>query len=362
MPIKEKLGAGQPRCSAFWSLRFGFHRQKEGKSLSPETALVNLKFSQQGTYCTLLHHRARGVKFKEDYQGRGTLLKENSLHRCYCCWVLGEADTRSAARVHVVELWAVSAGIHPVVRVRLLWTCFYTDLLPLNIYTTSSRMLKAHKRIDKQLFVLTCTSHFLPCFLFFLKCFILMWCFLQQEAPPQENLSLHKQAACEIFFCSCAVLLSFCDHWLLSLRLFSFHSLGRWRHQRDQHHPCGQGGLRESWCLSVWTAQSPGTGILWQGNLLLLFRFLSILTTCLFFSSSFATLTPQPTKIVASLTVFLVFVIFLGGIFWKKIILQVFLVRKVTPPDANQLYAMKVLKKATLKGTATSALAMVVKF
>lgn len=85
------------------------------------------------------------------------------------------------------------------------------------------------------------------------------------------------------FFCSCAVLLSFCDHWLLSLRLFSFHSLGRWRHQRDQHHPCGQGGLRESWCLSVWTAQSPGTGILWQGNLLLLFRFLSILTTCLFF-------------------------------------------------------------------------------
>lgn len=120
------------------------------------------------------------------------------------------------------------------------------------------------------------------------------------------------------FFCSCAVLLSFCDHWLLSLRLFSFHSLGRWRHQRDQHHPCGQGGLRESWCLSVWTAQSPGTGILWQGNLLLLFRFLSILTTCLFFSSSFATLTPQPTKIVASLTVFLVFVIFLGGIFLKK--------------------------------------------
>lgn len=278
---------------------------------------MNLKFSQQGTYCTLLHHRARGVKFKEDYQGRGTLLKENSLHRCYCCWVLGEADTRSAARVHVVELWAVSAGIHPVVRVRLLWTCFYTDLLPLNIYTTSSRVLKANKRIDKQLFVLTCTSHFLPCFLFFWN--VLYW---QQEAPPQENLSLHKQAACEIFFffffCSCAVLLSFCDHWLLSLRLFSFHSLGRWRHQRDQHHPCGQGGLRESWCLSVWTAQSPGTGILWQGNLLLLFRFLSILTTCLFFSSSFATLTPQPTKIVASLTVFLVFVIFLGGIFLKN--------------------------------------------
>lgn len=175
MPIKEKLGAGQPRCSAFWSLRFGFHRQKEGKSLSPETALVNLKFSQQGTYCTLLHHRARGVKFKEDYQGRGTLLKENSLHRCYCCWVLGEADTRSAAHVHVVELWAVSAGIHPVVRVRLLWTCFYTDLLPLNIYTTSSRMLKAHKRIDKQLFVLTCTSHFLPCFLFFFWN-VLYWC------------------------------------------------------------------------------------------------------------------------------------------------------------------------------------------
>lgn len=173
---------------------------------------MNLKFSQQGTYCTLLRHRARGVKFKEDYQGRGTLLKENSLHRCYCCWVLGEADTRSAVRVHVVELWAVSAGIHPVVRVRLLWTCFYTDLLPLNIYTTSSRMLKANKRIDKQLFVLTCTSHFLPCFLFFLKCFILMWCYLQQEAPPQENLSLHKQAACEIFIfflqlCSIAVVL-----------------------------------------------------------------------------------------------------------------------------------------------------------
>lgn len=32
--------------------------------------------------------------------------------------------------------------------------------------------------------------------------------------------------------------------------------------------------------------------------------------------------------------------------------LQVFLVRKVTDPDANELYAMKVLKKATLKGTA----------
>lgn len=34
-----------------------------------------------------------------------------------------------------------------------------------------------------------------------------------------------------------------------------------------------------------------------------------------------------------------------------SVFLQVFLVRKVTPPDANQLYAMKVLKKATLKGT-----------
>lgn len=34
-----------------------------------------------------------------------------------------------------------------------------------------------------------------------------------------------------------------------------------------------------------------------------------------------------------------------------NVVLQVFLVRKVTPPDANQLYAMKVLKKATLKGT-----------
>lgn len=32
--------------------------------------------------------------------------------------------------------------------------------------------------------------------------------------------------------------------------------------------------------------------------------------------------------------------------------LQVFLVRKVTPPDDNQLYAMKVLRKATLKGEA----------
>uniref|UniRef100_A0A3Q4I518 Protein kinase domain-containing protein n=1 Tax=Neolamprologus brichardi TaxID=32507 RepID=A0A3Q4I518_NEOBR len=41
---------------------------------------------------------------------------------------------------------------------------------------------------------------------------------------------------------------------------------------------------------------------------------------------------------------------------------KVFLVRKVTPPDANQLYAMKVLKKATLKGTTTSGLAVVVKF
>lgn len=29
---------------------------------------------------------------------------------------------------------------------------------------------------------------------------------------------------------------------------------------------------------------------------------------------------------------------------------QVFLVRKITPPDSNHLYAMKVLKKATLKG------------
>jgi len=29
---------------------------------------------------------------------------------------------------------------------------------------------------------------------------------------------------------------------------------------------------------------------------------------------------------------------------------QVFLVKKITMPDAGQLYAMKVLKKATLKG------------
>lgn len=29
--------------------------------------------------------------------------------------------------------------------------------------------------------------------------------------------------------------------------------------------------------------------------------------------------------------------------------------RKVTPPDDNQLYAMKVLKKATLKGAVTSS-------
>lgn len=32
---------------------------------------------------------------------------------------------------------------------------------------------------------------------------------------------------------------------------------------------------------------------------------------------------------------------------------QVFLVRKILGPDAGQLYAMKVLKKASLKGTAT---------
>lgn len=30
--------------------------------------------------------------------------------------------------------------------------------------------------------------------------------------------------------------------------------------------------------------------------------------------------------------------------------MQVFLVKKITGPDAGQLYAMKVLKKATLKG------------
>lgn len=33
-------------------------------------------------------------------------------------------------------------------------------------------------------------------------------------------------------------------------------------------------------------------------------------------------------------------------------ILQVFLVRKITSKDAGTLYAMKVLKKATLKGIA----------
>lgn len=32
---------------------------------------------------------------------------------------------------------------------------------------------------------------------------------------------------------------------------------------------------------------------------------------------------------------------------------QVFLVRKIVGPDAGQLYAMKVLKKASLKGNAT---------
>lgn len=34
---------------------------------------------------------------------------------------------------------------------------------------------------------------------------------------------------------------------------------------------------------------------------------------------------------------------------------QVFLVRKITPPDSNHLYAMKVLKKATLKGKGDSS-------
>lgn len=182
-----------------------------------------------------------------------------------------------------------------------------------------------------------------------------MWCYLQQEAPPRENCYLCISKRLVTFFFAavqhcCRSVITDC----FPPRPFYFHSLGRWRHQRDQHHPCGQGGLRESWCLSVWTAQSPGTGILWQGNSLLLFRFLSILTICLFFSSSFATLTPQPTKLVASLTVFLVFVMLFGGNFLKNVFLQVFLVRKVTPPDANQLYAMKVLKKATLKGTAAS--------
>lgn len=35
---------------------------------------------------------------------------------------------------------------------------------------------------------------------------------------------------------------------------------------------------------------------------------------------------------------------------------QVFLVKKITGPDGGQLYAMKVLKKATLKGLCLSAL------
>ncbi len=70
--------------------------------------------------------------------------------------------------------------------------------------------------------------------------------------------------------------------WLLTGLL---HFLGRWRHQGDQHYPRGQGGLREGWCLSVWTSQSFGTGILRQGNthtLSLLFPFSDI------FSPSFA--------------------------------------------------------------------------
>lgn len=37
-------------------------------------------------------------------------------------------------------------------------------------------------------------------------------------------------------------------------------------------------------------------------------------------------------------------------VYIMSVCVQVFLVRKVTGPDAGQLYAMKVLKKATLKG------------
>lgn len=48
------------------------------------------------------------------------------------------------------------------------------------------------------------------------------------------------------------------------------------------------------------------------------------------------------------------FTSFALSVAWTAVVLlctlQVFLVRKVTPPDANQLYAMKVLRKATLKG------------
>lgn len=53
--------------------------------------------------------------------------------------------------------------------------------------------------------------------------------------------------------------------------------------------------------------------------------------------------------VIALLLFLLCTLLFVSRVFLRS--LQVFLVRKVTPPDANQLYAMKVLKKATLKGT-----------
>lgn len=121
-------------------------------------------------------------------------------------------------------------------------------------------------------------------------------------------------------------------YWFITLLASVLRSSGRWRHQGDQHYPCGQGGLREGWCFSVRTAQSFGTGILWQGNALCLtWLFFSLFTPFSFALSDSQSLIWCNRVLLCSL--------------------QVFLVRKVTPPDANQLYAMKVLKKATLKGT-----------
>lgn len=98
-----------------------------------------------------------------------------------------------------------------------------------------------------------------------------------------------------------------------------FFFAGRWRHQGDQHHPRGQGGLGEGRRLPVRAAQGARTGILRQG------RPTPPHWVCPSCASSVCLRAPP-------------------------LLLQVFLVRKVTPPDANQLYAMKVLKKATLKG------------
>lgn len=291
----------------------------------------------------------------------GIMSKENWKKEacCWCCWrfavdaflwgvgwVAGEVDTRSAATVHMVSPCSnagskVSWGYITCEHNRTMnhWRHFILHCLKLTVYchllvANFQKLLKTHT--DKYNRV---QSLILTHFSFYCASSFLLKRYLQQETLLWKNYSFVSDIFCPSHnnLYKHAVIFLFLPFvlWLLTGLLYFSPLFCTLQEDGDIKeinitHVVKEGSEKAD------ASQFELLKVLGQGSFGKVTHFV--------WHGYFSHFSPFSFALSDSQSL----------IWYNRVLLcslQVFLVRKVTPPDANQLYAMKVLKKATLKGT-----------